>query len=205
MSEKNAVRNTRRNESGKVGSMMLAFVAFVLGYLAATVFDLEQVHGWVSSKVQVKGSEKLPPVTTANKVQQKPKLEFYTLLTQDNHKLRETVPVQQARPPKDLQTTTKQLPVPSKVSQAPKPQAVIDVTRYILQVGSFRRREEADKMRADLVMKGFDVAVVASKNLQNQWYRVMVGPVPSMKEAENLRSTLASREHINSMIRKVDV
>lgn len=209
MSKKNVVRNTRQNEGAKVGQAMLAFVAFVFGYLVATVFDFEHVHGWINSKIQAKkADDKVPQETTASKIVPKPKLEFYTLLSQDGYKLKEALSAQQVDPPKDLHTATKQLPVPSTVSQAPKQlgtQVGADVTRYILQVGSFRSRAEADKMRADLVMKGFDVTVVASKDLQDQWYRVMVGPVSSMKEAESLKYSLANREHIDSMIRKVDV
>lgn len=211
MSNNNAVRSAKRNEGSRIGALMLAFVAFVFGYLVATVFDMKQMHNWVNTKMQAESGARSEFMSTTKKVSPKPKLEFYTLLSQDNHNRNEPplgVRVD-PQPPKDLNTTTKHLPVPSTMAAAEnkniKPQMPQDVVKYMLQVGSFKSKVEAERMRADLVIKGFDVTLVAVNYEQSQWYRVMVGPVRSKREAESLKSSLASRENIHGMIRKVEV
>lgn len=211
MSNNNAVRSTKRNEGSRVGSLMLVFVAFVFGYLVATVFDIKQMHNWVNTKMQVESGVPSSSASAKKKATSKPKLEFYTLLSQDNHKRNE--PPLEVRvdpnPPKDLNTTTKHLPVPSTMAAADKtavkPRVTQDVFKYMLQVGSFKSKVDAERLRADLVIKGFDVILVSVNHQQGQWYRVMVGPVPSKKEAESLKSSLASRENIHGMIRRVEV
>ncbi len=208
MTKKTSVKKLKRGDGGGVGSLMLAFVAFIFGYLVATIFDINQMHTWVNNKIQTES--KAISQTKVAKNRTRPKLEFYTLLAQDNHKDRlRVVPnptVAEPEPPKDLKTSTKVLPVPgtlaeNKTSVVPP---VTNLSKYVLQVGSFKRRDEAERMRANLVIKGFDV-IIASVSQQNEnWFRVMVGPVVSLKEAESLKSNLASRERINGMIRKVD-
>lgn len=211
MSNNNAVRSAKRTEGSRVSSLMLAFVAFVFGYLVATVFDIKQMHNWVNTKMQAESGAHTDSASATKKASPKPKLEFYTLLSQDNHKRNEPpleIRVEQ-KPPKDLNTTTKHLPVPSTMAAADKKevkaQVTQDVVKYMLQVGSFKSKVDAERMRADLVIKGFDVIMVSVNHQQGQWYRVMVGPVPSKKEAEILKSSLASRENIHGMIRRVEV
>ncbi|MDR2878100.1 MAG: SPOR domain-containing protein [Chromatiales bacterium] len=62
---------------------------------------------------------------------------------------------------------------------------------YILQVGSFRRAEEADGMKARLAFLGIESSVqkVVIGNA-NIWYRVRLGPYTSMREMGQARSRL---------------
>lgn len=224
MTKKTAVRKLKRGDGGGVGSLMLAFVAFVFGYLIATIFDINQMQTWVNSKLQTDSKAKLH--AKAERHHPKPKLEFYTLLANNGRVERQKVevdkpsikpglnleltkatekPVPNLEPPKDLKSSTKVLPVPGNLAtKTINDVNVANLSKYVLQVGSFKNKAEAERMRAKLVIKGFDV-MIASVNQQNvNWFRVMVGPVISLKEAESLKSNLASRERINGMIRKVD-
>lgn len=211
MTKKTSVKKFKRGDGGGVGSLMLAFVAFVFGYLVATIFDINQMQAWINNKIQAESKVKSQPKIA--KTHTKPKLEFYTLLAQNKDrqilepsKISEpSKKLVEPEPPKDLKSTTKVLPVPGTlVSKVESVSNVTNLSKYVLQVGSFKSKAEAERMRANLVIKGFDV-MIASVNQQNQnWFRVMVGPVISLKEAETLKSNLASRERINGMIRKVD-
>lgn len=62
---------------------------------------------------------------------------------------------------------------------------------YILQVGSFRRAEEADSMKARLALLGIEASVqkVVIGN-QDVWYRVRLGPYDSIREMGQARSRL---------------
>lgn len=215
MSKKTSVKKFKNGDGGGVGSLMLAFVAFVFGYLIATIFDINQMQAWINKKMQAESKVKAQAKVARSHT--KPKLEFYTLLAQNKgvsvpepvkivEPAKKVESMKTVEPPKDLKSTTKVLPVPgslaSKIETAPN---VVNLSKYVLQVGSFKSRVEAERMRASLVIKGFDV-MISSVNQQNQnWFRVMVGPVVSLKEAEVLKSNLASRERINGMIRKFDV
>lgn len=224
MTKRASVKKLKRGDGGGVGSLMLAFVAFVLGYLIATIFDINQMQTWVNSKIQTDSKAKLH--VKAERTHHKPKLEFYTLLAKNgrvesskvevdkqsskpglNLELTKATekPVPNLEPPKDLKSSTKVLPVPGNLAtKTINDVNVVNFSKYVLQVGSFKKKEEAERMRAKLVIKGFDV-MIASVNQQNvNWFRVMVGPVISLKEAESLKSNLASHERINGMIRKVD-
>lgn len=224
MTKKTSVRKLKRGDGGGVGSLMLAFVAFVFGYLIATIFDINQMQTWVNNKIQTDSKAKLHAKVA--KARPHPKLEFYTLLAKDGHSERQRIevekqiakpalnlelskavdkPVPNLDPPKDLKSSTKVLPVPGNLAtKTINDVNVVNLSKYVLQVGSFKNKAEAERMRAKLVIKGFDV-MIASVNQQNvNWFRVMVGPVISLKEAESLKSNLATRERINGMIRKLD-
>lgn len=48
---------------------------------------------------------------------------------------------------------------------------------YLLQVGSFRTNEDADRRRAELILQGFEASIQkAEMSNGDVWHRVMVGP-----------------------------
>src|SRR5690606_33428298 len=67
---------------------------------------------------------------------------------------------------------------------------------FILQVGSFRRDEEADRLRAQLLLLNLD-AYTEKVTLNNDqvWHRVLVGPFNSQSRLSNARVTLVSNEY----------
>lgn len=76
---------------------------------------------------------------------------------------------------------------------------------YTVQVASFRNLREAQKMKAALVMKGFDVNIATVTQQHIQWYRIVIGPFASRTQAQQAQLAFARREHIMGMIRKMDV
>lgn len=65
--------------------------------------------------------------------------------------------------------------------------------KYLLQAGSFRRNEDADRRRAELILKGFE-ASIQSVNLENgdSWHRVMIGPYNNLNAMHRAQDQLAS-------------
>lgn len=64
---------------------------------------------------------------------------------------------------------------------------------YILQAGSFKNADDADRLRAKLILLGLDTKV-ESVNGQGKgtWHRVQVGPFSSRSKLSKARNTLIS-------------
>lgn len=62
---------------------------------------------------------------------------------------------------------------------------------YLLQAGSFRNADDADQLRARLILIGFDVFTRQIEKDGTTWNRVLVGPIDSATEMERQRRKLA--------------
>ena len=84
----------------------------------------------------------------------------------------------------------------------PEPEMV-----YILQAGSFRTLADADRLRAQLILLGYEPRVEeVNVNNSDLWHRVQVGPFQSRSALAKARSTLISNG-IDTLLlkRKADV
>ncbi len=72
------------------------------------------------------------------------------------------------------------------------PDASPTTAAYILQVASFQRYEEADQSKAQLALNGVRATIQRVViNGQDVWYRVHVGPYPTVQAAQTVRAQLA--------------
>ena len=77
---------------------------------------------------------------------------------------------------------------------------------YILQAGSFKSADDADRLRAKLILLGLDARVEAVSGKGNgTWHRVQVGPFKSRSKLSATRNTLIA-EGIETLLlkRKID-
>ncbi|EAT15177.1 SPOR domain-containing protein [Desulfuromonas acetoxidans] len=107
-------------------------------------------------------------------------------------------------------TAPVKVPLPAKpVVTAPvveKPQAATTVvttaTGYVVQVASFKHRQDAETMSSKLG-KDFPVVVrQADLGEKGLWYRVLVGPVATKAEAETLKQDLKKKASTDGFIKK---
>lgn len=74
---------------------------------------------------------------------------------------------------------------------------------FVLQVGSFRRMDEADNLRARLALLGVEATiqpvVIRDRDI---WYRVRVGPYTSARELDRTRARL-QRHDIDALVLKL--
>ncbi|KTD16770.1 SPOR domain-containing protein [Legionella jordanis] len=75
---------------------------------------------------------------------------------------------------------------------------------YLLQMASFKSRQEAERLKAVLTLRGFDVSIVAAPPQQGGWFRVILGPFSSKVEAERVQMAVARTERIRGMLRKLN-
>lgn len=73
-----------------------------------------------------------------------------------------------------------------------------DQFAWILQVGSFRDPNDADELRASLLLMGLDVTTTPIDVDGQKWHRVIVGPFNSQLERNRAQDKLAQAE-IQSM------
>lgn len=63
--------------------------------------------------------------------------------------------------------------------------------KYILQAGSFKQFEEADKLKARLALQGIEAHIQKVKiNDTDTWHRVRIGPLNNIKSLNQTRRRL---------------
>ena len=72
---------------------------------------------------------------------------------------------------------------------------------YLLQTGSFRQREDADRRRAELLLLGLTPVVEETDGDNGRWYRVYVGPFESHSKMAKARS-LTANQNIDTLLLK---
>lgn len=65
---------------------------------------------------------------------------------------------------------------------------------YVLQAGSYRRVEDADRVRAQLERQGIEALVQRVAVDADVWHRVRIGPVSDLGELNRLRAQLHAAE-----------
>ena len=207
-------KNTTRRNGGTTGQLLLIVVSVIIGYVLASFFDFNCLVTWINTHILVSTPVK-PTLAKANQRAElpKPKFEFYTLLANDKAGgiSRPTTPVVPATAPKET-PQAKALPLhaplapvastPSPVVTAPP--VIPNKDSYLVQVGSFRSMREAERMKASLLMKGFDVGIHTVTAQQINWYRVIIGPFSSKIAAQQAQQSFARSEHVAGMVRRMD-
>lgn len=80
---------------------------------------------------------------------------------------------------------------------APEPEAAIE---YLIQAGSFRNQDDADRLRARMALMGVE-AEIQSVQIDGgeTWHRVRVGPITDRARADRVRARL-EEENVNSIL-----
>ncbi len=89
---------------------------------------------------------------------------------------------------------------------APESENVKDIStvkgreEFLLQAGSFRSSQDAERLRVRLILSGYDARIAkVTVRGSEQWHRVQVGPYSSRKAVDKAKSTLAS-QGLNTML-----
>lgn len=206
-------RNVRQGRSAS-GRFLWILASFLGGYLTATLFDFTSLSAWVSKQVQ--GSQQAQPAPkVARKTDlPKPKFEFYTLLARDSSSM---VPVNKTAPaslPVKPVTSVVMAPAaplaerppqPAAVAVAaskPAPRASVVKEAWLVQIASFNKRSDAERLKASLTLQGFDVGIASIAKNGTAWFRVTIGPFSSHSQAEKAQILVAKTERMRGMIKK---
>ena len=168
------------------------FTGLLIGLFVAFLVYIKMQPG-PSSVPQVIVKETLPaPSATAEPATQEaavdkppePRFDFYTLLPE----MEIVVPEQQIRGKPE-----------QGVRQVERPGT------YYLQVGSFKNGEQADRLRAELAIKGFETVVqkvtIDNNQTTETWHRVRVGPYSELGALNRARVRLKASGIESSLVR----
>jgi cell division protein FtsN len=166
----------------KFRQLVLVVLSVGCGYGLAVLYDAQQVKDWFN----------LSPnglLVTHEVNKPAPKLEFYTLLSQ----------------PKAERVLEK--PIAEKVAEkaAEKVVVVNHGSGYIVQLASFQRQEDADRLKASLAMSGFEVKIHSVLQQNVIWYRVVLGPFVNRMDAQQMQTLVSRKQRIAGIVRKLDV
>jgi cell division protein FtsN len=207
-------RPQRRGNTGSKQFLMV-LLAFLIGYLTASVFDFVSLSHWINTTLmaqQNNATTNANPVVAKKAELPKPKFEFYTLLANGrtlppSPKIQEKPPTAGAKIDEKPATTIQSSQVVDNKTSLPKviTTSIASATKesYIIQVGSFKTTPEAERMKASLILKGFSVSIVPVTQAHVTWYRIIIGPYNSHADAQRAQLAFAQNEHVKGMIRKV--
>lgn len=148
---------------------------------------------------------------------EKPKYDFYTLLPES-----EVILPRQSSAPTPPPVTEQKPVTPEEAAkidaaraeaalngQVPLPPPVIakapTTSQFFLQAGSFRRKDDADSLRAQFILLGQNVRVETSKVREETWHRVLVGPFTTREQLGQAQKSLAASGFSNLLLQQRQV
>jgi cell division protein FtsN len=158
--------------------LFVAFLVYLDKQPASEISFVDAVKTDLNKIKQKKTSETTKPETQQK---QEPKFNFYTILPE----LEVLIPEDEIRPPEN------KTPVGDARGSEP-------AKRYILQVGSFRNKQDAEKLKATVALLGLEASINQVTIDRERWHRVRIGPVSNRSEL-NRNISLLQRNNINAM------
>ncbi len=107
----------------------------------------------------------------------KPRFDFYTLLSKQNL---------------DVDVDSKDI-AEARINR--------EMSQYLLQAGSFRQPDDADRRRAELLLLDLDAKVEQTSSASGVWHRVFIGPFQSRSKLAKARS-LTAQQGIDTLLLK---
>lgn len=201
-------KTQKPRQGGWARKMVMLAVIFSCGYLAASYFSISALKVLIYQTMSSENSAgKSPVLTSVKKNTEKPTFEFYTLLTdepqsagkskQRNRKTQSAI--KQNRIQEDKKNLARVASAKASASKANGQH------RFLVQIASFRNEKDAQKLKAEFILKGYTVKINPIKTQNARWFRVLVGPFDSKKIAVKAQTEIARSEHVKGMIRTVDV
>jgi cell division protein FtsN len=147
----------------------------------------------------------------------KPKYDFYTLLPESEvivpaETLPPSAPAQPAVTPAEaakidaaraLAALNGETPPPAPpVAPAPPTAQAPLSSQFFLQAGSFRRKDDAESLRAQIILLGQDVRVESGRVREETWYRVLVGPFANREQLAVSQKALSANGFSNLLLQQ---
>lgn len=181
----------------------------VIGGFIMFLMNLEPGGGEIKRTTDTpKPKEQPKRSTSANDQPAKPKYDFYTLLPESEVILPPEAP--KPEPPKPvtpeeaakIDTARAEAALNGKVPPPPPLVAKAPATQFFLQAGSFRKKSEAEKVRAQIILLGQDVRVENVTVREEDWYRVLVGPFANREQLGQAQKTLSASGYNNLLLQQ---
>ncbi len=93
-------------------------------------------------------------------------------------------------PKSKVVTVEPQYPNAPEAKEDAKQPAAEETYRYVVQAGAFKGEAEAENLRAELGLLGFESRIIKRVENGNTWYRVRLGPYGTNQEANDVKTRL---------------
>ena len=185
----------------------------VVGGFFMFLFSLEPGRDEIKrDKGEQVRSTKLEPKPTQPEPS-RPKYDFYTLLPESEvilpQALEETpppVPEQKPVTPEEAAKIDAARAEAALNGQVPPPPPVVAKgpvsSQFFLQAGSFRRKDDADSLRAQIILLGQSVQVESGTVREETWHRVLVGPFATREQLGQAQKTLSASGFSNLLLQQ---
>ena len=183
-----AKKNKKRKNSAPLPGWVWLVTGLMIGLFIAFLVHIKDNYPGLSLKDDKKTSSKISQRKTqtdpSKKSTEKEKFrfDFYTILPE----------MEVAVPEDDVSTDSNE---PAKAMTKPG--------TYILQVGSFKTLEQADRMKASLALLGIEANIQSvTINNKESWHRVRIGPYNKLDDLNRTRNRLKQNK-IDALLLKL--
>lgn len=171
---KRAKKNSNQNRRKPPAPRTPAWALLLTGFFAGILVSALSLYWYVNRPADAGDSG----VGKSERAEVKPHFDFYTLLKESE------VFVPETEAPPESQDTSQQY-------------------HYLLQAGSFRSFDDADGLRAQLLLLNLSATVETSSTKPGEtWHRVLVGPFASGSKAANARAMLLQNRIDNILLKR---
>lgn len=168
----------RQNQQRQVPGWVWLFTGVVTGVFITFLYHLAELRFNPDKPAQAQKVESAAKVTP-EATEKAPRFDFYAVL-----------PKMEVIVPKSEDDTRAN--APQKTNVAPQNRNHGD-EQYMLQAGSFRSSEDADRRRATLILQGYSVRVQPVELPSGDtWHRVMIGPFSNINALHKAQDKMAS-------------
>lgn len=180
----------KKNTQRQVPGWVWLFTGLMVGLFGAFLFhlgktQLQQGGQQTASKPQPKVETPTPKKDEPKSSDDSPQFDFYAVLP----KMEVIVP----KGEDDPQPSRRTPPADAGTDGATEVAVADRQEQYLLQAGSFRRNDDADRRRGELILHGLTARIQpVSMGNGDTWYRVMVGPFDNANAAHRAQDKLAS-------------
>lgn len=178
---------SKANSKGMPASILLG-TGFIAGILS-TVLVFNAIGERDVAKVAAAPKSE-PKKAAVSKTETTTKFDFFTVLPE-----REVIVPDETPPPKPKSKVV----TTDNTASRPADKRFQSDERYILQAGSFRSNEDADRRRAQILLLGLDAKVESVQANGDLWHRVYVGPFQSHNTLSSARAKLIG-EAIDTLV-----
>jgi len=193
-----------------VHPLVWVIAGLIIGIFAMSLLRLDPGNDAIKRQQPVAESKKPAPKAKSESTSNKPKFEFYTLLSES-----EVIVPPEALPEKTPPPPSKTEVEAAKKADAARAQAILDgktppapvvkneaKMQFYLQAGSFPDRSKAESVRAQLLLSGQDVHIEPGQVADKTWHRVLVGPFVSREQLAVAQKQLASNGFNNLLLQQ---
>lgn len=196
-------RNAAYKPKTKIPGWLTFFAGLAIGLSAAFLLYLKHQSDNEQRMNTPPASTATPPTNAKDTTTPPPRFDFYTILPEQEVIIPDQE-IKEPKPTKSKRDTNKQTPpasTPTPAVIASLPSTTGKKSNYIVQVGAFKKAEEADRLRAALALLGVESTVqVVRIGDSDSFHRVRVGPFEDIDKANRTRSKLKQHNYTSILL-----